>query len=220
MAQRAVLQGAGGALGTSAPPSPAQGLCPPCARPRPHPHGCSRGWQGSATPSLPGAASCAPAGEGPPPAYLRAPSGLLSARSPQPAAPCLWAGPSAGGDAEGPPGTASPILLLSTACWPPLLLSASSWFLHPPLFSSILLFFNLPVFSGLAFFFFVLPFSQSSLLLASPSHPASSSPSLPITFLASLSPSPAPHCLSAFSLSSLASHTLLAFFSEKKHEAC
>lgn len=99
-----------------------------------------------------------PQTEQPPSAYLRAPSGLLSARSPQPAAPCLWAGPSAGGDAEGPPGTASPVLLLSTACWPPLLLSASSWFLHPPLFSSVPLFFNLPVFSGLAIFFSSFPF--------------------------------------------------------------
>lgn len=157
MAQRAVLQGAGGALGTSAPPSPAQGLCPRCARPRPHPHGCSQGWQGSAIPSLPGAASCAPAGKGPPSAYLRAPSGLLSACSPQ--------------------GTASPVLLLSTARWPPLLLLASSWFLHPPLFSSILLFFNLPVFSGLAIFF------HPSLFSVFPSFGLPLSPSLLLPFV-------------------------------------
>lgn len=210
MAQRAVLQGAGGALGTSAPPSPAQGLCPRCARPRPHPHGCSQGRQGSATPFLPGAASCAPAGEGPPSAYLRAPSGLLSARSPQRPASGL--------------APALVVMLRGLRALPPLSCSSAlpvglHFFFRPPAGFFIPHFFPVSCsfstsqsFLAWLFFFFVLPFSQSSLLLASPSHPASSSPSLPVTFLASLSPSPAPHCLSAFSLSSLASHTLLAFF--------
>lgn len=189
MAQRAVLQGAGGALGTSAPPSPAQGLCPRCARPRPHPHGCSQGWQGSAIPSLPGAASCAPAGEGPPPAYLRAPSGLLSARSPQRPASGL--------------APALVVMLRGLRALPPLSCSSAlpvglHFFFRPPAGFFIPHFFPVSCsfstsqsfLAWLFFFFFVLPFSQSSLLLASPSHPASSSPSLPVTFLASLSPFP------------------------------
>lgn len=214
MAQCAVLQGAGGALGTSAPPSPAQGLCPRCARPRPHPHGCSQGWQGSATPSLPGAASCAPAGEGPPSAYLRAPSGLLSARSPQRPASGL---------------APAPVVMLRDlrALPPPSCSSALPVGLHffrPPAGFFIPHFFPVSCSfstsqSFLAWLFFFSSFPFLSLPFLWP--PPLTQPPPPLRYPSPFWPpsplSPAPHCLSAFSLSSLASHTLLAFFSEKKH---